>query len=72
MISKGAPDVLLGRCTRARVGMDVVALDDAIARAHPGRCRRAVRRGAAHAGRGLPPARRRTRTRKPREPSSGI
>jgi magnesium-transporting ATPase (P-type) len=29
VISKGAPDVLLGRCTRLREGMDVVALDDA-------------------------------------------
>jgi Ca2+-transporting ATPase len=28
-ITKGAPDVLLGRCTRARVGMEIVALDDA-------------------------------------------
>ncbi len=30
VITKGAPDVLLERCTRARVGMDVVALDDAL------------------------------------------
>ena len=29
-ITKGAPDVLLGRCTRARVGMEIVALDDAL------------------------------------------
>ncbi len=29
-ITKGAPDVLLGRCTRARVGMEIVALDDAM------------------------------------------
>ena len=29
VICKGAPDVLLGLCTRARVGMDVVALDEA-------------------------------------------
>ena len=28
-ITKGAPDVLLGRCTRVRVGMEIVALDDA-------------------------------------------
>ncbi len=28
-VTKGAPDVLLGRCTQARVGMEVVALDDA-------------------------------------------
>jgi magnesium-transporting ATPase (P-type) len=27
LIAKGAPDVLLGHCTRARVGMDVVRLD---------------------------------------------
>jgi Ca2+-transporting ATPase len=27
LITKGAPDVLLGRCTRARVGLDMVALD---------------------------------------------
>jgi len=27
-ITKGAPDVLLGRCTRARVGLEVVALDE--------------------------------------------
>jgi len=27
-ITKGAPDVLLGRCTRVRVGLDVVALDE--------------------------------------------
>jgi P-type Ca2+ transporter type 2C len=30
LVSKGAPDVLLQHCTRARVGMDVVALDDAL------------------------------------------
>jgi Ca2+-transporting ATPase len=30
LITKGAPDVLLGRCTRARMGMDVVDLDDKI------------------------------------------
>jgi P-type Ca2+ transporter type 2C len=30
VVTKGAPDVLLGRCSRARVGMDVVALDDAL------------------------------------------
>lgn len=29
-ITKGAPDVLLGRCTRVRVGMEIVALDDAL------------------------------------------
>ncbi|MCY7304875.1 MAG: cation-translocating P-type ATPase, partial [Rhodoferax sp.] len=29
-VSKGAPDVLLGHCTRARVGLEVVALDDAL------------------------------------------
>ncbi len=29
-ITKGAPDVLLGRCTQARVGMEVVALDEAL------------------------------------------
>ena len=29
-ITKGAPDVLLGRCTRARVGMEIVALDAAL------------------------------------------
>ncbi len=29
-ITKGAPDVLLGRCTQARVGMAVVELDDAL------------------------------------------
>jgi Ca2+-transporting ATPase len=29
VISKGAPDVLLGRCTRVREGMEVVALDGA-------------------------------------------
>jgi P-type Ca2+ transporter type 2C len=29
VISKGAPDVLLGRCTRVREGLDVLALDDA-------------------------------------------
>ena len=29
-ITKGAPDVLLGRCTRVRVGMDIVALDEAL------------------------------------------
>jgi len=32
LISKGAPDVLLERCTRARVGMDVVPLDDTLRR----------------------------------------
>ncbi|RZL88509.1 MAG: cation-translocating P-type ATPase, partial [Variovorax sp.] len=30
VITKGAPDVLLDRCTRARVGMDVVELDDTL------------------------------------------
>ncbi len=30
VITKGAPDVLLERCTRARVGMEVVELDDAL------------------------------------------
>lgn len=30
MICKGAPDVLLGLCTRARIGMDVVALDETL------------------------------------------
>ncbi|UJR85031.1 cation-translocating P-type ATPase [Sandaracinus amylolyticus] len=29
LITKGAPDVLLERCTRVRVGMDAVALDEA-------------------------------------------
>jgi Ca2+-transporting ATPase len=29
-ITKGAPDVLLGRCTRARVGTAIVALDEAL------------------------------------------
>ena len=29
-ITKGAPDVLLGRCTQVRVGLEVVALDDAL------------------------------------------
>jgi len=29
-ITKGAPDVLLGRCTRVRVGLEVVALDEAM------------------------------------------
>ncbi|MET0543463.1 MAG: cation-translocating P-type ATPase [Variovorax sp.] len=30
LIAKGAPDVLLARCTRVRVGMDAVALDAAM------------------------------------------
>jgi len=30
IVTKGAPDVLLAHCTRARVGLDVVALDDAL------------------------------------------
>ena len=30
LITKGAPDVLLERCSRARVGMDSVELDDAL------------------------------------------
>ena len=30
VITKGAPDVLLERCTRTRVGMEVVELDDAL------------------------------------------
>ncbi|WP_411280485.1 cation-translocating P-type ATPase [Gemmatimonas sp.] len=29
-ITKGAPDVLLGRCTRVRVGLEVIALDEAM------------------------------------------
>ncbi|MDB5797170.1 MAG: ATPase, type [Paucimonas sp.] len=32
VITKGAPDVLLKRCSRARVGMEVVELDDEIRR----------------------------------------
>ena len=30
LISKGAPDVLLGHCTRVRVGMELAQLDDAL------------------------------------------
>jgi P-type Ca2+ transporter type 2C len=30
VVTKGAPDVLLERCSRARVGMEVIALDDAL------------------------------------------
>ena len=30
LITKGAPDVLLGRCTQARIGIDVVELTDEI------------------------------------------
>ena len=30
VITKGAPDVLLGRCTRARSGMEVIELDDSL------------------------------------------
>ncbi len=30
VITKGAPDVLLGRCTRARVGLEIVELDEAL------------------------------------------
>ena len=30
VVTKGAPDVLLGRCSRARVGMEVIALDDVL------------------------------------------
>ena len=30
LVAKGAPDVLLGHCTRVRVGKDVVAFDDAL------------------------------------------
>ena len=30
VITKGAPDVLLERCTRARVGMEIVELDDVL------------------------------------------
>ncbi len=29
-ITKGAPDVLLGRCTRARVGLEIVVLDETL------------------------------------------
>ncbi len=29
LITKGAPDILLGRCTHARVGREIVTLDDA-------------------------------------------
>ena len=29
LITKGAPDILLGRCARARVGREIVTLDDA-------------------------------------------
>ena len=55
VVTKGAPDVLLERCTRVRVGMDGASpLDDALRARIAGRRRRAVRRGAAHAGGGLP------------------
>jgi magnesium-transporting ATPase (P-type) len=30
LVTKGAPDVLLAHCTQARIGMDVVALDDTL------------------------------------------
>ena len=30
LITKGAPDILLERCTRARVGMEIINLDDAL------------------------------------------
>ena len=30
VITKGAPDVLLGRCTRARAGMETIELDDTL------------------------------------------
>ena len=29
-VTKGAPDVLLGRCTKARLGMEIVELDEAL------------------------------------------
>lgn len=55
VITKGAPDVLIERCSRARVGMAVVPFDAEL-RARAGRRRAALRRGAAHAGRCLPAA----------------
>jgi Ca2+-transporting ATPase len=57
LITKGAPDVLLHRCTRARVGLDVVPLDEVMRAKILGGCGNTVQRGLAHAGRGLPPAR---------------
>ncbi len=62
VISKGAPDVLLDRCTRVRVGTDVVALDDAPrAQRILADVEAPVRRRAAHAGGGLPAAGRRAK-----------
>ena len=71
VISKGAPEVLLRRCTRARVGMDVVAIDDEIrARilADVDELSEAALRTLAVAYRPLD----RKRTRKPPRPWSGI
>ena len=59
VITKGAPDVLLERCTRLRVGMEVVPLDD-VARARAlADVERLSDAALAHARRGLPAARRR-------------
>jgi magnesium-transporting ATPase (P-type) len=55
LVSKGAPDVLLGLCTRARVGMEVVALDEALRAKILADVDALTRRRAAHAGRGLRP-----------------
>ena len=56
VFTKGAPDVLLARCSQELVGEETRAFDGGAPRGDPEDQRRACRRGAAHAGRRLPRA----------------
>ena len=54
VFTKGAPDVLLARCSHELVGEETQAADDGAPRGDPEDQRRARRRSAAHARRRLP------------------
>ena len=58
LITKGAPDVLLGRCTRVRIGTDAVELTDEIRQRILADVAELSTRCAAYTGGGLPTARR--------------
>ena len=58
LVTKGAPDVLLGRCSHERVDGDVIELTDDATGRDSERRRTARRRRASHVGRRLPSTRR--------------
>ena len=62
VFTKGAPDVLLARCSHELVGEETRPSDGRAPRGDPAGQRRARRRSAAHARRRLPLAARRTRS----------